>query len=334
MVQLPPEYNPLRAYPCIVALHPIGATAEAQIDFWSGPLNADGSMRLGQGARHGFVVVAPRWTRMGQQQYESTPREHAEVMAAVRDAMRRVSIDSDRIFIAGLGGGGSAAWDIAASHPDQWAGMISVSGEPNQYLRHYTQNMSYVPSYLVMGEIAGTPAPLVRQGDVLDDYMAPGFDSMVVMYRGRGAEHFYEEIHHLFRWMMIATHRRAEPPKKIEAATMRLGDQFFWWIEMPQLLPNVVIDPFLWEQAERLRAGVLTATIGEDNQIRISQGPAEQFIVWLSPSIGLDMTKPTVIRYRNRTIKVDFDNTLDVMLEDARSRAERKHPYWAQVTVP
>ncbi len=35
--------------------------------------------------------------------------------------------------------------------------MISVSGEPNQYLRHYTQNMSYVPSYLVMGEIAGTP---------------------------------------------------------------------------------------------------------------------------------------------------------------------------------
>ncbi len=157
---------------------------------------------------------------------------------------------------------------------------------------------------------------------------------MVVMYRGRGAEHFYEEIHHLFRWMMIATHRRAEPPKKIEAATMRLGDQFFWWIEMPQLLPNVVIDPFLWEQAERLRAGVLTATIGEDNQIRISQGPAEQFIVWLSPSIGLDMTKPTVIRYRNRTIKVDFDNTLDVMLEDARSRAERKHPYWAQVTVP
>ncbi len=94
----------------------------------------------------GLFVVAPRWTRMGQQQYESTPREHAEVMASVRDALRRVSIDSDRIFIAGLGGGGSAAWDIAASHPDQWAGMISVSGEPNQYLRHYTQNMSYVPT--------------------------------------------------------------------------------------------------------------------------------------------------------------------------------------------
>lgn len=332
VVQLPPEYNPLRAYPCIVALHPIGATAEAQIDFWSGPPSADGSIRMGQGARHGFVVVAPRWTRLGQQQYESTPREHAEVLSAVRDAMRRVSIDSDRVFIAGLGGGGSAAWDIAASHPDQWAGMISVSGEPNQYLRHYTQNMSYVPSYLVMGEIAGTPAPLVRQGDVLDDYMAPGFDAMVVMYRGRGPEHFYEEIHHLFRWMMI--HKRTDPPKKIEAATMRAGDQYFWWVEMPQLLPNVVIDPFLWEQAERLRAGVLTANVGEDNQIRISQGPAEQFIVWLSPNMGLDMTKPVVIRYRSRTIKLDFDDTLDVMLEDARTRAERKRPYWAQATVP
>ncbi len=334
VVQLPPEYNPLRAYPCIVALHPVGATAESQVDYWAGPLSADGAMRMGQGARHGFVVVAPRWTRRGQQSYESTPREHAEVLAAVRDAMRRVSIDSDQVFLTGLGAGGSAAWDIAASHPDLWAGMISISGEPNQYLRHYTQNASYFPTYLVMGELAGAPAPLVRQGDVLDDYMAPGFDSMVVMYRGRGAEHFYEEIHHMFSWMMLATHRRQPPPKKLEVATMRAGDQFFWWIEMPNLLPSVVIDPFLWEQAERLRAGGLTANVGDENQIRISQGPAEQFVVWLGPELGLDMTAPIVIRYRNRSVKVDFDDTLDVMLEDARTRAERKHPYWARAIVP
>ncbi len=74
VVQLPPEYNPLRSYPCIVALHPVGATAEAQIDFWSGavgPMETSGWAKV-----HDMVCcVAPRWTRMGQQQYESTPRE-------------------------------------------------------------------------------------------------------------------------------------------------------------------------------------------------------------------------------------------------------------------
>ncbi len=103
---------------------------------------------------------------------------------------------------------------------------------------------------------------------------------------------------------------------------------------MPQLLPNVVIDPFLWEQAERLRAGVLTATIGDDNQIRISQGPAEEFIVWLSLYDGIRHDQADCDPLSQSYDQSDFDNTLDVMLEDARSRAERKHPYWAKAVVP
>jgi pimeloyl-ACP methyl ester carboxylesterase len=334
VIQLPPEYDPMRSYPCIVALHPLDGTAEGQIDYWAGVSSADGSIRMGQGARHGFVLVAPYWTRTGQRGYESTPREHAEVLSAIRDAMRRVSIDSDRVFLTGLGAGGSAAWDIAVSHPDIWAGLISISGEPNNYLRHYSLNAAYLPMYLLFGELAGAPAPLIKHGDVLDDYMAPGFRAMVVMYRGRGSEHFYEEIHRLFDWMRLATHKRGDPPQKIETASMRLGDQFFWWLEMPNLKENVVIDPILWDQAERLRAAKVSASVGEGNQIRISQGPTEQYLIHLSPQMGVEMDQTITIRYRTRRVDFDFDGSVDGMLEDARTRADRKRPYWASVLVP
>ena len=334
VVQLPPEYNPLREYPCVVALHPIDGDAEGQLDYWSGTPTADGSTRLGQGSRFGFVVVAPRWTRPGQGVYESTPREHNEVLAAVRDAMRRVSIDSDRVFLTGLGAGGSAAWDIAVSHPDLWAGMICISGEPNNYMRHYSANAADLPTYMVFGELAGAPAPLVKNGDVLDDYMAPGYDSMVVMYRGRGGESFYEEIHHMFDWMRVATHRRGDPPQKIEAVTMRRGDQFFWWLEMPKLIDNIVIDPVLWDQAERIRAGKISASIGEANQIRINQGPADRFVVMVNPSMGIKMDQTITVRLRTLSVKYDFDGSIDYLLEDARTRADRKRPYWGQINIP
>ena len=334
VLQLPPEYNPLRSYPCIVALHPTEGTAEGQLDYWQGTPSPDGLSRQGQGARHGFVVVAPKWTRPGQSGYESTPREHAEVLSAVRDAMRRVSIDADRVFLTGLGAGGSAAWDIAVSHPDLWAGMISISGEPGNYVRHYGQNASYIPMYIVFGELAGAPAPMIKHGDVLDDYMAPGFNAMVIMYRGRGGEHFYEEIHKMFDWMRLKTHSRGALPKKIETATMRNGDQFFWWLEMPELKENVAIDPILWGQAERIRAGKVEAAVGEGNQIRVAQGPAERFIVYLSPEMGLQMDQTITVRYRNRRVDIDFDGSLDFMLEDVRTRADRKRPYWASVMIP
>ena len=334
VLQLPPEYNPLRSYPCIVALHPTEGTAEGQLDYWQGTPSPDGLSRRGQGARHGFVVVAPKWTRPGQSGYESTPREHAEVLSAVRDAMRRVSIDSDRVFLTGLGAGGSAAWDIAVSHPDLWAGMISISGEPGNYLRHYSENASYIPMYIVFGELAGAPAPMIKHGDVLDDYMAPGFNAMVIMYRGRGGEHFYEEIHKMFDWMRLKTHSRGDPPKKIETATMRNGDQFFWWLELPELKENVAIDPILWGQADRIRAGKVVASVGEGNQIRVAQGPAERFIVYLSPEMGLQMDQTITVRYHNRRVDIDFDGSLDFMLEDVRTRADRKRPYWASVMIP
>lgn len=333
-LQLPPDYDPLRSYPCIVALGPVGGAAEAQIDYWSGKFDASTGMRLGQGARHGFVVVAPVWTRPMQRGYESTPREHAEVLAALRDAMRRVSIDTDRIFIAGLVDGGTLAWDIALSHPEYWAGMINIGGEPNNYVRFYAENGTHVPMMFVFGEIAGSPVTLVRIGDAFDRYMKTDYQAMVVTYRGRGPEHYYEEIHHLFNWMNLPTLRRKAMPRSLDMVTMRHGDQFFWWLELSALAPTVAIDPFLWDQAESRNKGKIVASIGSNNEIRIVQGPSDSFKVFLDPSMGLQLDQRITVRYRTRSVAHDFNGGLDFMLEDVRTRGDRKRPFWSMVSIP
>ncbi len=334
VIQLPPEYDPLRDYPCVVALHPPKGAAEQQLDWWAGRIDEQANMRIGQATRNGYIVVAPRWTRPAQRVYEYTPREHQRVLVSVRDAMRRASIDADRVYLVGHGEGASAGWDIAVSHPDIWAGMISISAEPKKTIAHYFPNAEHVPLYMVMGELDGAPAPLIRNGPVLDDYVKVRNDAMVVMYRGRGREYFPEELPRMFEWMNLASHVRKDTPDQINTTTMREGDTFFWWLELDGLKAGTAINPVLWEQAERIRGKLVTASIGAENQIRISQGPTERFTVWLRPGMGLDLNKRVTVRYRSRRVDYEFDRSLKVLLEDARQRADRKRPFWAKVVIP
>mgnify|MGYP003125269135 CR=1 FL=1 len=370
LVQLPPEYDPLRQYPCIVALHAAGAPAETQLNWWAGvptdrflspvdtsnastesvrrddasmPPSSDASsdpqvaplkqsMRLGHAAQNGFIVVTPRWTRGGQQDYEYTMREHDAVLRSVRGAMRRFSIDSDRVFIGGHGAGGAAAWDIALSHPDIWAGMIAIGAEPRKTLLHYDANAVYVPTYIVMGEKDGRP--LKRNGAVYDDYMSYQHDAMVVMYRGRGKEFFYEESKRIYDWMMTPEHARGEFPQEIDVVSMRQGDRFFWWLEWDESLPDTVINPILWEEATRIKAAKVSATIGANNEIRVSQAPATAFTIWLSPQMPLDFGTQLAVRYRGQRRDFRFTGEFQTMLDDVRFRADRKRPFWGRVTIP
>jgi len=329
VIQLPPEYNPLRQYPCIVALHESRSSPIGQVDWWSGVYNVETNMRLGHASRQGFIVVAPLWSRDRQQVYEYTAVEHARVLAAMRDAMRRASIDSDRVFIAGHGEGATAAWDIALAHPDLWAGMISISGSPGKTVTHYKSNAQYVPIYLVMGELDQNRA----DGSLINEYMSFKHDAIVVMYRGRGREYFYDEVPVLFDWMKLPAHRRRPMPVKFDVSTMRTGDQFFWNLELGKLNPSVAINPILWEQASRLRAGKVSMSIGDNNLVTVS-GPAESFTVLLRPSDDIDLNQQIKVRHGNRTKRVDFDGSIEYLLEDVRRRADRKRAFWMSISLP
>ena len=79
LIQLPPEYDPYRRYPCVVTLGggTVTTMPKTQIDFWAGPVHAASQIRTGQASRHGYIVIAPDWMKRDQAEYEfrraSTP---------------------------------------------------------------------------------------------------------------------------------------------------------------------------------------------------------------------------------------------------------------------
>jgi pimeloyl-ACP methyl ester carboxylesterase len=322
-VQLPPEYDPHRHYPIIVTLNGSGTSPLQQIDWWAGAAPAKGQ-RLGQATRHGYIVLAVEWLRPHQRSYNFSAREHYAVLAALRDAQRRFSIDTDRVFLSGHSIGGDAAWDLALAHPDLWAGVIPVVAVADQYCAHYWQNATYVPMYVVAGEMDGDK--MIRNARELDRYMQRGFDTTVAEFQGRGHEHFYDEIQHLFDWMQVR--ERNFYPKEIECYTMRPWDNFFWWIEADDFLPSTQVDPASWPPARGVKASAVTGKISDD---RVTVNTASKRVsLWLTPEL-IDFQKRNNIVVNGKRYNGPVAPDREVILEDVRTRGDRLHPFWAKV---
>ena len=180
----------------------------------------------GQATRHGYIVLAPDWAGEHQEQYHYSAREHAMVLGCYRDACRRFAVDTDRVFLRGHSMGGDAAWDIGLAHPDLWAGVIPISAESARYCNLYRENARNLPFYVICGELDG--AKMNENARDLDRYLRRGYNATVVEYQGRGHEHFSDETLRLFDWM--GRFHREFFPREFNCATMREGDNFFWWV--------------------------------------------------------------------------------------------------------
>jgi predicted esterase len=326
-VQLPPEYDPYRQYPTILTLHGAGTTPEQQIDWWAGEWAKNGQ-RQGQATRHGYIVVAPRWGKEHQKKYEYSAREVAAVLNALRDACRRFSIDSDRVFLSGHSMGGDAAWDLGLAHPDLWAGVIPIVARSDRYCSLYWRNAENLPFYCVGGERDGRW--LVDNAGDLDRYLTRGFNATVVEYQGRGHEHYYDEIQHLFTWMNVF--KRNFYPREFACASMRPWDSFFWWVELEDMPPRAMVAPDDWPPPRGSVPMKTEASITATNGVQVRTGAAKT-TVWLSPKI-INFDQRTTITVNGRRINTKepfIKPDAQVILEDARTRADRQHPFWARI---
>ena len=334
LVQLPPEYDPHRRYPTIVALHSAGNDASRQINWWAP-----------QASRHGYIVLAPRWAKQYQKRYGYTFREHAAVLYTLRDAFRRLAIDTDRVFLSGYSQGGDAAWDMALAHPDLWAGVITVAARSDRYCTHYWETALRLPFYVVGGEKDGRW--IVDNARDLDRYLRHGYNATVVEFQGRGHERFSDEILRIFDWM--GRLKRDFFPREFKVKSMRPRDNFFWWIELRGLPARSMVDPLDWP-GRSPRPAITDAKITAANGIYV-KAPAEKVIVWITPDM-LDFDKPATITVNGRRLSfpspADAEKSpsarrpsaarsrfaepdLETLIEDVRTRADRQHPFWVKV---
>jgi len=325
LVQLPPEYDARRRYPAIISLHAAWSTPLNQIEWWAGMPDKQGR-RSGQAARNGTIIIAPAWADTNQQSYGFTAKEHATVLTALREASRRFSIDSDQVFLSGHSLGGDAAWDIGLAHPDLWAGVVVIAGKAGRYINHYHPNAELLPLYLVSGEL--DQASFTANEMDIDRYLVKNYDITYVEYRGRGHEHFSDEIIRVFDWM--SRRKRNTSPRSIEAVTLRLGDRFFWWLEPESPPPTTMILPSDWPAGTAIRPFTLSGKVTNGNRVTVRCG-AKRVRIWLTPEL-VDFKQPVTVTLGGRQLhRGELSPDLDVMLEDLRTRSDYQHPFWAVI---
>ncbi len=249
---------------------------------------------------------------------------------SLRDACRRFSIDTDRVFLSGHSMGGDAAWDIALAHPDLWAGVIPIVATSGKFVPRYTPNAAKLSMYFVSGELDGSKT--VTNAPEFDRYLTNhnGWDTTLVEYQGRGHEHFSDEIQRLFEWM--GHKKRDFFPREFSVVTMRSFDNFFWNVDIKGMPSSQTVDPAAWPppkgtQPMRLE---MKADAAAANGLSVRMQRVK-LTVWLSPE-WVSFERPITLSINGNTIpRNSIKPSLSVLLEDVRTRGDRQHPFWAKV---
>jgi pimeloyl-ACP methyl ester carboxylesterase len=320
-VTLPLEYHAGRLYPLIIALHSESGGAQQEIDaFWGGPGDQGG-----QAHRHGYIVIAPEYIEKGNTKgYDYGARSHQIVVDSLRDARQHFAVDSDRVFLAGHGMGGDAAWDIGLSHPHLFAGVIPINSAIDRHAKYYVENGRQVAFYAVSGELDRDQ--VTRNAAALMQMMQQNFDLVDCEYAGAGPESFYSEVPSLFAWM--SNQKRRPLPRQVVVKSLRESDNRFYWYEFSGFPESMkVVD---WSAKGRARPMPVSAKLSDGNTLVI-QSAAAHTRLWLTPDDGLfDFNKRLNVRINGKSRFNEFVKPdTAAMLEHVRLTGDRQQLYWA-----
>lgn len=318
---LPPEYSPGRAYPLLIALRSQGNTCEQTAEWWAGTGESPGAAM-----KRGYIVIAPEYADATTEQYHYAAAAHEMVLDALHDVRQRYQIDSDRVYLAGHGMGGDAAFDIGMSHPDLFAGVLPVVGLCDQHCKVYWKNCPDLAWYVVGGEKDRNS--LEVNALVLNKMMIAGYDVTYVEYIERGYESYFEERERMFDWMEL--HRRAPQRREFEIQILRPSDARLYWLEATNFHEDA-LQPVAWTGGRlQTRPQPLEARITPGGTIHVWSG-ADRTTIWLSPSL-IDLDQRIPIHLGTRRVQNDFVKPdLEALLDDLRERGDRQRLYWARL---
>jgi enterochelin esterase-like enzyme len=319
-VQLPPEYHPSRPWPVLVVLHQTDEGPKDAMQRWAA-----------EAARNGYILAAPAWQSAPGATYEYSADEHNTVLDMLCDLRRKFQVDSDRVFLAGSASGGSMAFDVGLSHPDQFAGVLPTCGFQNHWGDRYKLNAQYLPFYTVCGDMAGGLHTEMRR--LYKDWIIKSFPMIYVEYKGRGIEQYPAEVAYSFDWM--SRKARVFPAGEVGSAThgpfstIRHEDNRYYWLgsdNIAKVMPAKGGAAF---------ASTMSAKVTNPSQIDVKTSGLKQITVWFSRGMQADITKPLTInvnlaaRWSAKMVKP----SLTTLLDDFYERGDRQRLYIAKVEI-
>jgi pimeloyl-ACP methyl ester carboxylesterase len=341
-VWLPPEYNPARSYPVVLLLQSHREKADILVKRWQE-----------QAARNSFILAAPILSKglKATYTYGYTNHEHSAVLDVLRDLRRKFNVDSDRVFLFGWEQGANAAFDIGLSHPDQFAGVLTVNGLAQRFPERYWSNAQYLPFYVVEGDRNGNHPKYAR--GVFKDWIRGHYPSLYIEYKGRASEWYAAELPNMMEWM--SGKKRVHPMKEMgryhtgggtgeEFKTMRAGDNRFYWLSTDEVLPKHLNDYDNWVHTTQPATLQANVSVGNEpdikagakiwNQFNIRATGVKQVSLWIAPDV-IDFSKPVVLRVN--TLQVGGFRTiqpsLQTLLEELHRSGDRQRLFIAKIDI-
>ena len=165
--ELYPDYDTMRKYPLVIFLHGSGERGndnEAQLKWGVMNFATDQNMAL-----HPAIVIAPQcpehmqwgnFSRGGGTQLilQPTPSKPMELlMELIRQAIKNLPVDTNRIYITGLSMGGFGTYDAIERDPHLFAAAVPVCGG-GDVSRAVT--IAHIPMWIFLGSEDAAVNPL------------------------------------------------------------------------------------------------------------------------------------------------------------------------------
>lgn len=319
---LPPEFHQGRNYPMIVVLHAAGMNPQAELKWW-----------YRQAQRSGYILIAPVYLDPKQRSYDYGLDAHRAVTESIRDARRRFTIDSDRIFLGGHGAGADATYDIGYSHPDLFAGIMPIVGLCQKFSLAYRENARTLPQFIIAGELDRDTVE--KNAAPFDFMMRKGYPLIYSVFIGRGHENFESEDVRLFDWM--SRQKRGKPPLEIEIKTARTTDNQFWWWTFANFPAKFGITAWPEDIKTMPKPIILGDSIkrakGENANVINIQSVARWHGIWLYPEV-VSFEKTLTIRHNTVQLYREIPQPdMSAMLEDYRLRGDRQQIAWGYLEL-
>ncbi len=155
LVLVPPDYDPSRRWPVMLAMH--GGPTDSARSAFRGAVRMLDVWRT-SAAKAGWVVAAPAMTHVvahaartaDELPYEILRVDHMESLLGALTA--RVAVDPNRFVSTGISLGSNFSIAFAASRPDRFAAIVPVSTEGESRER-LLRNLAHVPVFVLEGEL-------------------------------------------------------------------------------------------------------------------------------------------------------------------------------------
>ncbi|MSU78146.1 MAG: alpha/beta hydrolase [Gemmataceae bacterium] len=345
LVQLPPDYHPLRSYPVLMVLQSTREKAEDTLKRFSD-----------EASTQGMILVAPLWAGNAGLpiRYNFRDKEQAVALDALRDVRRRFQVDSNRVFLFGWEAGGTMAYDVALGHPDLFAGVAIMNGVYANFARQfYWPNAQYLPFYIVDGDRYAKNPDRIR--DLFKKWTRDPYQALYVEYHGRGVDFYAVEVPKMLDWMNRK--RRAEPMKDLgrtdplpglgqEFRSSRHTDTQFYWLRTDEILLRTQHShtDIMWAGGYKPATFQGNISLGNKKgangkpeiwtQLNLRVYGLKNVSFWITPGLITDANELRIVvngQFVGQPRRIEPN--LDTMLEELFHTGDRQRLYIAKIDI-